>query len=717
MAYALTSLLAAFTLFLFEPLIGKALTPRYGGGAQVWGLCLVFFQAALLAGYAYADQVRRIASLRKQVYLHGTLWVVALVILVVGLPHLMARSAVSGDPALSLLVLLGGSVGLPLVALSATSPLIQVWAAREGDSLPYRLYAWSNMGSFSGLLAFPFLVEPLMTTRTQGGLIVSLSVLVSVGLTYVGLRCRPSSVTGGPQLPKDGSALGAWRWLMASFTGSAILVAVTAKITTVVAAVPLLWIAPLAAYLLSFVLIFDARLNLSRGWWPTFWFLGFAACSLISITIKQENALVRWPHILAGMGMVFSGCMACHGWLYEHRPAVGKLTSFYLWIALGGMLGGLSVALAAPLLFDRIYELSLSVMLVGVIALLGVKGRPRFRTAGLWLGAFAALGVGIFGFYREATLPGVFFRNFYGIERFSRVGPLLRLDNMKTIHGIVDLRSPRRPVGYYGPDSGIGRALELSMARKPNLEVGVVGLGLGSVADYCRPSDSYTFYEINPLVIQEVNGPGSAITTLSGAPGKVRVVEGDGRLSLERESAQGGHPAFDVLLVDAFAGDAVPWHLLTREAMESYLGRLAPEGVLAVHVTSPLAVDRMVMDQARDLGLYGAMVLDTGWEGGDPALFPNVYILLARDPSSLASPRILERMVVGFGPKTFSGGSPWSPVLSFMARDRAWTDGQNSLSSLVYLHAAKSQIAEWMDAHPEEWKRLREGVPPSSPHP
>jgi hypothetical protein len=308
------------------------------------------------------------------------------------------------------------------------------------------------------------------------------------------------------------------------------------------------------------------------------------------------------------------------------------------------------------------------------------------------------------------ALPGVFFRNFYGIQRFSRTGPLLHLDNMKTVHGIVDLREPRAPLAYYGPDSGIGRALALAMARKPALSVGVVGLGLGSVADYCRPSDAYTFYEINPQVIQQVSAPGSAIQTLNGAPGRVRVVEGDGRLSLERERAQGGLRPFDVLLVDAFAGDAVPWHLLTREAMEAYLGRLAPDGVLAIHVTSPLAVDRMAMDQARDFGLYGAMVFDTGGEGGNPALFPNVYLLLSREPEPILDPRILENMVVGFGPRTFSGGTAWSPVVSFMARDRAWTDSRNSLSSLVYLSAAKSEIAAWMNAHPADWARLR-GLP------
>ncbi|MBS1767690.1 MAG: fused MFS/spermidine synthase [Acidobacteria bacterium] len=705
MAFALTSLLAAFALFLLEPFVGKAITPRFGGGAQAWGLCLVFFQSMLLVGYAYADGLRRLVSVRRQALIHGLLWIAALASFATGLPRLLTRSAPNGDPAFSLLLLLIETSALPMLALSATSPLVQAWATREGEAQPYRLYAWSNAGSFAGLLAFPFVVEPLLDAGSQAWLIALLAGLSGAFILYAGLGVRGRAVAEGE--PAVDSSGGAWRWLLASYAGSALLVAVTAKLTTVVAAVPLLWIGPLAAYLLSFTLLYDARLGLSRGPWPTIWVLLFVGCAFVSIHIQRENALERWPHILAGLGMVFSGCMACHGWLYERRPPAGRLTAYYLWIALGGALGGLSVALVAPMAFDRIYEFSLCIILVGIVSAAAVTGLA-LRQA--WLpaaGAVAAILVGAYGLRGEMRLPGVFFRNFYGIERFSRNGPLLRLDNMKTVHGIVDLREPRAPVAYYGPLSGIGRALTLSMARKPALSVGVIGLGLGSVADYCRPTDDYTFYEINPQIIQQVSGPGSAIQTLNGAPGKIRVVEGDGRLSLERELSQGHARPFDVLLVDAFSGDAVPWHLLTREAMETYLWRLAPDGVLAIHVTSPLAVDRMAMDQARDLGLYGAMVFDTGAEGGNSALFPNVYLLLSKEPGPLSDPSILEILVVGFGPKTFSGGTAWSPVLAFMAGDRAWTDQRNGLSSLVYRQAAKTEIADWMRAHPEEWARLR----------
>lgn len=715
MAFALTSLIAAFALFLFEPFVGKAITPRFGGGAQAWGLCLVFFQCMLLAGYAYADLLRRLASLRKQALVHGLLWIAALASFAAGLPRLLARSAPSGDPALSLLLLLVETAALPMLALSATSPLVQAWAAREGEAQPYRLYAWSNAGSFAGLLAFPFAVEPLMGAGSQAWLIALMAALSGALILAAGLGRRSGVMAESSGAEASGPSGGVWRWLLASFAGSALLVAVTAKLTTVVAAVPLLWIGPLAVYLLSFTLLFDARLGLSRGFWPALWIFLFAGCAFVSIRIPQENALVRWPHIASGMGMVFSGCMACHGWLYERRPPSGRLTAYYLWMALGGALGGLSVALVAPIAFERIYELSLCILLVGLVVAVAAADLPLKRAWMAAAGAAAAILAGGYGLRGEMALPGVFFRNFYGIQRFSRSGPLLRLDNMKTVHGVVDLREPRAPLAYYGPDSGIGRALALAMARKPALSVGVVGLGLGSVADYCRPSDAYTFYELNPQVIQQVGARGSAIQTLNGAPGLVRVVEGDGRLSLERESAQGGFQPYDVLLIDAFAGDAVPWHLLTREAMEAYLARLAPDGVLALHVTSPLAVDRMAMDQARDLGLYGAMVFDTGGQGGDLALFPNVYLLLSREPGPISDPRILENMVVGFGPKTFRGGTAWSPVLAFMARDRAWTDSRNSLSSLVYLPAAKSEVADWMNAHPADWARLR-GLPvPSHP--
>ena len=687
MLFPLVSLLGAFALFLLEPWLGKALTPSFGGGAQIWGVCLVFFQSMLLAGYAYAHLLQRVRSRKVQICIHGTLWALALIVLIRGVQTLGRLPAGPPQaPAWMLLLLLGHVAALPLLALAATAPLIQSWAHRNQRRAPYRLYAWSNAGSFAGLLAFPLLLEPFVGSKLQSWILLGFAAGTAMLTLFAATRAGEASTATRDADAKRLSPGAAISWLAASFAGSALLVAVTTKLSSAIASVPLLWIAPLALYLLSFVLVFDARHGWGRGRWPAVWIFLFALCLLVAIRIPSESGIMRGRHIASGLGMVFTGSMACHGWLHERRPDSGRLTEFYLWVAAGGALGGLAVALVAPMVFDRLYEFGLCALVVALAAAAAALRQQRWLKALGLAGAVLTGVLGVIAIREQALLPGVMARNFYGFINVERFGNLVLLTNLKTTHGLVDLDHPRAPLAYYGPSSGAGRVLRLEMARKPSLSVGVLGLGLGSIADYERPSDAYTFYEINPLITSMIGSPDSPFRTLRGAPGRISLVEGDGRLALEREALQGQPKLYDVLVLDAFSGDAVPWHLLTREAFQIYLARLAPDGILLVHVSNPLPVDRLVLDQACAAGLSGAYLADRGGLRPEQGLKSSLYLALCRDGEVLDDPLIRGAAIAKFGPSASQGD------LAFLRKDKAWTDDRNSLSDLVFKTPAIVEI-------------------------
>ncbi|HJW08680.1 MAG TPA: hypothetical protein VJ483_03550, partial [Holophagaceae bacterium] len=308
----------------------------------------------------------------------------------------------------------------------------------------------------------------------------------------------------------------------------------------------------------------------------------------------------------------------------------------------------------------------------------------------------------------------VFIRNFYGVVRVLRIGPIMLMDNLKTLHGFVDERTPRAPLTYYSPNSGIGRALHSKMTMKPSLKVGVIGLGVGSVACYDRPGDAYSFFEINPTV-SDLAGPTSrTFRNLRGAPAPVELVEGDGRLILERELEEGHPRQFDLLAVDAFTGDSVPWHLLTIEAIRLYFGHLAPDGILAIHVTNPLPVDRLAILSARELGLYGVYIVDVPTPGALPSQWHSKsrYVLLAKAPEVLSDPVIQEGALVGFGPKVFRGESRDSWKLAFLKRDTAWTDSRSSSWDLIYKRSVLDELKD-LGIRPVPVSRVAPSTSPS----
>lgn len=695
MLYGLLSFLGAFALFLFEPFLGKVLTPRFGGGAQVWIVCMLFFQLALLGGYVYAHLLGTKVPPRRQAKLHaGLLFLVVAAMgwawLRHGNPLIPPQAADAGDPTFGVLGTLASVAGLPMLALAATSPLVQLWYSRaQGERTPYKLYVWSNAGSLAGLLAYPFLAEPWLSTPAQGLLIFALVAVFALGMAFLGGKL-PAATEAVPESGVEaGRRFEAPHWILAAAAGAMLLMAATNKLTLETAAIPLLWILPLLLYLFSFILIFDAERGLSRGWWPALWCLLFAACLWLEAGGLPQGR--PWMKVLAASGLTFSGCMLCHGELFEARPGPARLTRFYLCVALGGALGGVFVALLAPLCFDHLYELGLAACLAGGLGLFMAKRLAGPRRALQALLALLCLGLAGRFVWKEGQGEGVYARNFYGVVHVQRQGAYLSMDNLKTLHGFVDLQRPDVPLAYYTPDSGIGRALLFKMTQRPGpLKVGVVGLGAGAVADYGRPGDSFTFYEINP-VVSALAGPRSqAFGLLRNSKAQVELLEGDGRILLEQELRAGAPRGFDVLLVDAFSGDAVPWHLLTVEAFRAYLAHLAPGGLLVLHVSNPLPVDRIVLDDARAMGLYGVYLMDPGPRAGEsyPPHMPSQYMVLARESEALRSPVFEGTLRVGFGPKTFEREAVPGGSFAFMAKDRPWTDSRNSLSQLLFQKSA-----------------------------
>lgn len=619
--FAATVLLGAFLLFQVQPLFSKMILPWFGGSPAVWTTCLLFFQTLLLAGYAYAHGLSRVRPVSRQPIIHLTLAALALLLL----PITPAGSWVPTDgshPIGRILLLLTRHVGLPYLLLAATSPLVQTWfAAVYAERSPYRLYALSNLGSLAGLLSYPFAVEPLLTTDRQGlgwslafgGYAVLCGVLAlrlwrfplpAAAVQPTDPACSPS-VQAAP-----GKARWAW-WILLPALGSVLLMSITSHVCQNVAVIPLLWIVPLALYLVTFIICFDGERWYVRRWYAAVAILAMLAASylvLLRYLDKPFQALgldMLWVRLTQGvvaeaavyLALLFAFCMLCHGELVRRKPPSRQLTSFYLAVSTGGALGGLFVAVLSPLLFSSYLELNLSLLLGFGLAVYVFADEARAdwlpRSSGLLRGAAGALAVAVLAIVvwgqweawdREGGLVRT--RNFYGVMSVKERFPLkpewrgLALYHGRTLHGFEHtLPAMRgRPTTYYTEDSGVGRALTAIRGDKP-LRVGLVGLGVGTLAAYGRKGDSFRFYEIDGDVIRMAR---EYFTFLPHCAARVEVVTGDARLSLERESSQ----QFDVLVLDAFSGDTIPVHLLTVEAFSAYLRHLAPDGVIAAHISS-----------------------------------------------------------------------------------------------------------------------------------
>ena len=622
--------LSAFLLFQVQPLVGKLVLPWFGGSAGVWTTCLLFFQMLLLLGYLYAHLVIHRLGHRGQLLLHGGLLLAALATLPLRL-HEAFRPSSGEEPVLRLLGLLTVTVGLPYLLLSTTGPLVQAWVARKGK-VPYRLFALSNLGSMLALLSYPVLVEPFLRLRPQAwgwsaGFLLFAALILLVG------RRSAHTVPEQPAAdldPAPGAGL-KLLWIYLAAVPSVLLMAVTSHLSSNVAPIPFLWVMPLALYLLSFILCFD-----SDRWYRRWLFLPLLPLALGGLAALLHPDLRFWAvrgQVALFCAGLFVICMVGHGELARLRPHPRHLTGFYLRISAGGAAGGLLVAVGAPHFFRSYLELPLGLVLCAVMVLLTLVRdpgalKPWLRRGTLLAFTVLAGGLGAYTWKTDhldsegAVVRG---RNFYGtLTVYDRKEGTWRTLSHGTItHGgqFLDDERSKRAVTYYGEGSGVGLAIR-SLPQGPR-HIAVVGLGAGSLAVWGRPGDRVTFYEINTLVETFARG---YFRFLKDATGRVDIRFGDARLSLEREAPQG----YDLIAVDAFSSDAIPVHLLTREAFALYARHLRPGGVLAVHISNRyLDLAPVVKAGSEPLGLRARVVDNEGDE--DHEVYASTWVILCQD--------------------------------------------------------------------------------------
>lgn len=620
--YAATIFLSAFLLFEVQPLIAKFILPWFGGSAAVWSAALLFFQLVLLAGYFYAYCLIRYVKAKQQFAIHSTLLLVSFAALPI-VPAARWKPAGAGDPTFGILILLAATVGLPYLLLAATSPLLQAWFLRtHAGSTPYRLFALSNFGSMLALVSYPFAVEPRSTLSTQA-VAWSCGYVIFAGLcAFAGWRSR-GGVDPIQTVTKSPSLSSALLWIGLAAAASTLLLAVTSHLTQNVAPIPLLWVAPLSLYLLSFILCFESD-RFYRRWL----FLPLFAGSLALLAwgdYAYENNLDVKRMIPALCAALFVCCMVCHGELARRKPDPRYLTRFYLLVALGGAVGGLFVALLAPRIFRDFFELPVGMAACAVFvgcALWSVLNNFARAAAAIAIVAFAAyLGHAQIKKERGYVLST---RNFYGVLRVRDD------ENVRTlIHGTIDhgtqlLRpgSDRIPTSYFGIDSGIAIALRVLGERGP-LHIGVLGLGAGVTATLARPVDTLHYYEINPLIVEIAN---HQFGFFRACPADKKLFMGDGRLTLERMAPEN----LDFLVMDAFSSDSVPVHLLTREAYAIYRRHLKSSGVLAINISNRyLDLEPVVARASDELGWTGRVVYDDAEE--EDYYSPSTWVLLSPD--------------------------------------------------------------------------------------
>ena len=682
---ALTIFASAFLLFQVEPLIAKIILPWFGGVAAVWTVCLLFFQVVLLLGYLYAHLLTRRLGRRTQGWLHGALLAASLLVLPI-LPRDSLKPTGPEHPALHILLVLVLTVGLPFFLLSATSPLLQAWlASARSDSSVYRFYALSNVGSLLGLLSYPTLVEPRLSTVRQGWTWSAAYAAFAVACGAIAVSQRSAEGTpwhrGVVRVPWNTRVL----WLALSACSSALLLATTNHITQNIAAVPFLWIIPLSLYMLSFILCFG-----NQRWYHRMIFLRLLGVALGCMAYALSPSLIAlplWILILLFCTGLFICCMFCHGELARSKPDPSRLTFFYFWSSLGSVVGAVFVAILAPQIFSGFYELHVALGACALLALMIHRTDPAspFRQAA-WRPAFWALhglaAIVVVGLAFLAQADSLYtnrmMRNFYGVLRESdEVAPNVvllkgnaqpkredlrfrRLMNGTITHGLQFLGPARhdKPISYYGANSGIGVAFA-ALAPRGHLRAGLIGLGAGTVAAYGHAGDKDTFYEINPLVVQIAQRD---FSFLRDSKARIAFELGDARLTLERQPPQ----QFDLLAVDAFSSDSIPVHLLTVEAFQLYFRHLRPDGILAVHISNRhLYLEPVVAAAAQKLGKDALLIASPD----DPAneIFLARWVLLAN-----------RGIFRGF-PNIQKAGKP----LTTSIHVRLWTDSYSSLFAVL----------------------------------
>ncbi len=665
-ALGFTILLSAFLLFQVQPLISKYILPWFGGSPGVWTTCMLFFQVVLFAGYAYAHLLTLLPH-RLQGVIHGCLIVASLVFLPIS-PAESWKPTGAEAPEWRILMLLASTVGLPYFVLSSTSPLVQVWHMRQtGGSNPWRLYALSNIGSLAALLTYPFVFEPALdATQQTWGWSAAFLVLALLLLLHA-VRDRKLSFAL-PAIPAEGEAAEEkpirWYhrplWLLLPALASVMLLASTSHVCQDVAVIPFLWVIPLSLYLISFIITFDHE----RWYVPWLWALPAlivlpitAALPRLDDGIPLHQLLYDWPELVAQLparifdnlrpnylwelgwsfAAMFLGVMICHGELTRLKPSPKHLTQFYLIMSAGGALGGLSVSLVAPRVFDLYWEWPIALTATfALAAVILIRTCIKARMAGAFL--FVPLAIVMAGgtwliqryaYMEDPRLEKV--RNFYGtisVEEGYDDGlevPYRILNHGVIMHGMQNFGADYQaePTSYYGRHTGVGQALE-ALKSKPDAKVGIVGMGTATATVYAQPGHTYRIYEINPDIVRLAHKHFTYLDDMKRRGAKLEEVIGDARLALEREEPQN----FDVLLLDAFSGDSVPVHLLTSEALAIYKRHIKPDGVIVFNITNTYIRLKQVLEKVAAAHDFATGYVATN-EDGDH--YSTEYILMSRN--------------------------------------------------------------------------------------
>ena len=684
--YAATIFVSAFLLFLIQPIIAKQILPWFGGSAAVWTTCLVFFQLALLAGYFYSDWTTKKLTVKKQAILHIVLVLIALALLPI-IPDVAWKPQGDEEPSIRILLLLTATIGLPYFLLSTTSPLVQAWFARSYPATsPYRLFALSNLASMIALLGYPFLFEPWITTKHQAvgwSIGFGLFAALIIAAAWFGVRTGAVSDTA-PDTKFDSlqetlamppSLADKLLWVALAGLGSVLLLAISNHLTQNISSIPLMWVVPLALYLLTFILCFDGKI-----WYRRNIMLPLLAIAIVGMAYtladKDLHFMLYLQVSLFSVGL-FIACMFCHGELAARKPNPKYLTTFYLMISVGGALGALLVGIIAPLTLPAYFELEIALVLLASLATYLLWARMgKLHFGYIAIGAVVTIFSGAAAIFTVVQFKEdvvVMTRNFYGTLRVKQYDPpALEYRRRSLIHGAIlhgdqymDPPYNRSATTYYKAKSGIGKTIllkeklaeKLNPGQPPNLRIGVIGLGTGTIATYGNKGDVYRFYDINPQVVTIARRD---FTYLKDTDAKVEIALGDARLNLEREASQN----FDVLAIDAFSSDSIPVHLITLEALKIYEKHMKSDGVIAFHVSNRYLDLKPVVQKIADAqGLHVAWIRDMHEDGSTTS----DWVLLTKDKTFLLKPEIVESMFI----------IPPEP------KWRVWTDDFNNLLQVL----------------------------------
>lgn len=715
LVFGISIFASAFLLFQVQPVIARYILPWYGGSPAVWTTCLLFFQLGLLAGYAYAHALVSLLRTRPaaQVMVHGILILAAIFLLPITPSPDLKPDASGADPVWGILGLLLQTVAAPYFLLSATGPLFQHWFSQShpGRS-PFRLYAVSNLGSMLGLLTYPFLFERIFSvtqqTRLWSAAFTGYALLaVLSGWVFVRMvearKPSPSNTADGslnePTTPPHPRQI--LTWILYSTCGSVLLLSLTSQMTQDIAVVPFLWVVPLALYLLTFVIAFDHPRWYRRG----------LAIPLAAVSIASTLLLMNWEHLsdegsiaekigewplLLQVGVycssIFFTCLICHGEIAHRKPTPRHLTGFYLAISFGGAAGGMLVSLVAPRVFDGYWELHLA---LAVLALLtsaslyrpvidwyrqhsthdrGMRVTAASSLTLLWVASLGSMGYALVSHIKNDKSNAIeTTRGFYGVLRVTAEDEGTEERSRIMYHGRINHgcqylapKYRRAVTTYYGVKGGVGTAFRCLPERavKPAtpIRVGVVGLGVGTIAAYAKPGDKFTFYEINPQVETLAR---SHFSYLEDCRGEVSVVLGDARITLEAELERGDQHELDMLVIDAFSGDAIPIHLITQEAFDLYTRRIKTDGVLAFHITNRhVDLSDLLRNMAADAGCEALLVMN------DPdSSFDSDWVLISRDQTFINILKETGRL------------ASWSRPSPKQVR---WTDDYGNLFDVLY---------------------------------